>query len=227
MSRPTNRRQFLRRAALGTGTLAWAAACGGTSRRGGQDAGGADASPGADAAPRPDASGGACTPTTSDVLGPFFEAGAPMRADIAGPEEPGERLALSGRVVDAACAPLSGVLLDVWQADRDGAYHDAGTEYRLRGQLLTDADGRFELRTIRPGNYEIAPDSMRPAHIHVTASKPGHRTVTTQLYFAGDPFLPPDDGCSNCGSDDPARHIELAAGGEGWVGSVELVLATG
>lgn len=196
--------------------------------------GGADASgqPPADAAP--DAvvgvdGGQACAPTTNDALGPFHADGAPMRMQIAANDEPGERLALTGVVVSAAdcTTPLAGVLLDIWQADRDGNYHDAGTEFRLRGQILTGADGRFSLDTIRPGNYQLADESWRPAHIHFIVSKPGYTPVTTQLYFAGDPFLPPNDGCTTCGSDDPARIVPLSGdGANGWSGEFQIILGS-
>jgi catechol 1,2-dioxygenase len=175
--------------------------------------------PGADAA--------ACPATTSDVLGPYYLPGAPSRMTIASPTEPGERLHLEGILTGPDCAPLAGALLDVWQSDKDGTYYQAaGTEpFRLRGTLMTAADGTWQLDTIRPGNYMLGAASWRPAHIHFTVSQPGFRTLTTQIYFAGDPFLPPNDGCTNCGSDDPARIVPLSAGGTGLQGSLEIALA--
>lgn len=191
----------------------------------------------ADAAAPPDGSpdavegvdgGVSCPATTDDALGPFYEPGAPMRMQLAAPAELGERLAIEGVVVTGVdcTTPLANVLLDIWQADKDGNYHAAGVEFRLRGQVLTGADGRFRFETIRPGSYLIAADSWRPAHIHFLVTKPGYRPVTTQLYFAGDPFLPPNDGCPTCGSDDPARIIPLTGDAKsGWQGEFKIVLA--
>jgi protocatechuate 3,4-dioxygenase beta subunit len=180
----------------------------------------------------PDASdpgfdGSRCAPTTSDVLGPYYRAGAPSRMAIASATEPGDRLVLDGVVVGPDCAPLAGVMLDVWQADKDGTYYEpAGAEpFRLRGIFVSAADGTWQLQTIRPGNYTLAANSWRPAHIHFTISHPGYRTLTTQLYFAGDPFLPPNDGCTGCGSDDPARIIPLVSGGVGLRGELQVALA--
>lgn len=188
------------------------------------DATGPDAARSVDAEPaRPDAA--TCEPTRGDARGPFFEPGAPARTALAGPEEPGARLALQGTVRGPDCRPLAGALLDVWQADAEGNYHGAGADYRLRGQLTTGADGRFAFTTIMPGRYPLA-GSTRPAHIHFTVSHPGHRPVTTQIYFEGDPFLAPNDPCTvDCDSGDPGRIIPLAETPEGLAGELELVLA--
>ena len=204
------RRRFLRATAIG-GAAAAVASC--------SDGPGSPRDAGPDAA--------ACRVTTADVLGPFYLAGAPSRMQLADAGEPGERLALTGTVVGAGCAPLAGVLLDVWQADKDGAYHGgAADQFRLRGKVTTDASGRFSIDTIRPGNYEQAPGLWRPAHLHFTLSLAGHRQVSTQLYFAGDPYLPPNDSCTACGSDDPDRVIPLAgSAAAGWTGDVTFVLA--
>ena len=176
--------------------------------------------------PMSDGQGTACKATSSDVQGPFFEAGAPQRAKIAEDNEPGQRLMLKGVVEDSDCIPIAGALLDVWQADKDGVYHGAAQEYRLRGQIITDAQGAYTIDTIKPGSYTLAPNSWRPAHIHFTVSKPGYASLTTQLYFTGDPFLPPNDGCgATCKSDDPLRIIELTSSASGLQGSFRIVLA--
>lgn len=177
--------------------------------------------------PATDGSTAACAPTSSDVLGPYYRAGAPSRVTIAAATEPGERLRLEGIVVGEDCAPLSGVVLDVWQADKDGAYYEpnAGEPYRLRGKLATADDGTWQLETIRPGNYKLGASSWRPAHIHFTVSHPSFRKLTTQIYFESDPFLPPNDGCTACGSDDPARIVRLKQGSSATRGELKIALA--
>ena len=77
---------------------------------------------------------------------------------------------------DATAGPSARALLDVWQADADGAYDNRG--FRLRGHLFADADGRYRLETIVPGCYP-----GRTRHIHVKLQPPGGRVLTTQLYF--------------------------------------------
>lgn len=168
----------------------------------GMDAGGPDALP--DAA--------VCTPTTSDATGPFFEEGAPVRTMLATLDEPGERLLIEGRVLSAtSCsAALGGYTLDIWQADAEGEYH-SGADFRLRGKVVTDAEGRFSFETIRPGNYPLG-GSFRPAHLHLRAyDELGTERLTTQIYFEGDRFLFPEDPCGppGCRSDDPDRIVRL------------------
>ena len=171
-----------------------------------------------------------CPPTRQDDLGPFYISGAPRRTAIAGPDEPGDRTIISGKVLGADCnTPLSGALLDVWHADAKGHYHNAKENYRLRGQLTTNKAGAYEFSSIRPGNYTIDTGAWRPAHFHFTVSYPGYEPLTTQLYFKGDPHLAPNDACgADCHSDDPNRIIELRRsekGGKVWLGGTfDIVL---
>jgi protocatechuate 3,4-dioxygenase beta subunit len=216
-----SRRQFLHLSAAG-GALAGAAACGGSSPGGDPDA----ALPGPDGPlPGPDADP-ACQATQADAVGPFFEPGAPMRVMIADANEPGERLLIMGQVLGADCVtPVAGVHIEVWQADRDGAYHTAAEQYRLRGWVTTDPTGAFMVDTIMPGSY-VQGTGPRPAHLHFTFTHPDHRPVTTQIYFAGDPYLQPNDSCPSCGSDDPERILDRTGDAvAGWQATLRVKLA--
>jgi catechol 1,2-dioxygenase len=150
-----------------------------------------------------------CAPTGSDALGPFYRANAPNRTELAGPEEPGDRLEIIGRVFGSDCnTPLEGAVLDIWNADASGQYDNASIDFRLRGVLMSDREGRYAFSTVRPGNYPNA-GGMRPAHVHFTVSRPGYIPLTTQLYFSGDPYLGKNDSCGGCNSEDPTLVIEL------------------
>jgi catechol 1,2-dioxygenase len=169
-----------------------------------------------------------CTPTAEDVEGPFFRSGAPRRTTLVGPDEPGRKLAIEGHVLDADCrTPIRGALLDVWQADASGNYDTDSADYRLRAVLSSDDQGSFGFDTIRPGNYPDA-GGMRPAHIHFTVVHPNYQPLTTQLYFAGDPFLAPNDSCGFCSSGDPTLILtleqEIRDGVEWLVGHFDIVL---
>jgi catechol 1,2-dioxygenase len=108
-------------------------------------------------------------------------------------------------VRSAAGEPLSGAMLDVWQISADMGYshfHPGFPEYNLRGRLTTDAEGRFEVRTIVPPPYQVPTDGatgkllaalgrspFRPAHLHLKLTAEGHRPLTTQVFFEGDPWF--------------------------------------
>jgi len=160
----------------------------------------------------------ACRATSSDAEGPYFEAGAPFRATrLASSSERGTRLAVEGRLVGPDCkTPLKGYALDLWQADDEGNYYDASaTGYRLRGKVVTDAQGHYRFETIVPGNYGDS-EGIRPAHIHAHVLTPGGNILlTTQLYFAGDPYLGQADYCTRdrtCNSSDARRQLQLTDG---------------
>ena len=122
-------------------------------------------------------------PTPRDAEGPFYKAGAPLRASLAQAGTKAERLVLTGRVLARDCEPLPNALLDFWQADERGEYDNAG--FRYRGQLRADAEGRYRVETVMPGLYP-----GRPRHIHVKVQgAAGGRVLTTQIYF-GDSAAP-------------------------------------
>ena len=152
--------------------------------------------------------GGGCQPSQADALGPFFEDGSPARMMLAEAGEPGERLLVEGTLRSAARCDrgLEGYVLDVWQADAEGNYH-SGPGHRLRGRVVTGADGGFRFETIVPGRYATG-GGLRPAHLHVRVYDPaGADRLITQLYFEGDPYLGEADSCGppTCFSDDAAR----------------------
>jgi len=151
-----------------------------------------------------------CEPTMNDVEGPYYLAGAPFRNQLAGPDEQGEQIAIAGSVMSSDCkTAIKDALIEVWQTDAEGKYFYVADNYRLRGQLTSDAEGNYQFITIKPGRYRIM-NGYRPAHIHLKISHPDHKTVITQLYFKNDPYLWPDDACgSGCKSNDPMRIIAL------------------
>jgi protocatechuate 3,4-dioxygenase beta subunit len=114
------------------------------------------------------------------------------RADIVKGNEPGERLVVSGQVfAPDGRTPAAGVTIYAYNTDADGYYGENRAEYppRIYGWMKTDAGGRFELHTIRPGRY---PGMHVPAHIHFVAWGGGYPLQGGQeLNFAGDSYLTP------------------------------------
>jgi protocatechuate 3,4-dioxygenase beta subunit len=119
-------------------------------------------------------------PTPDQTEGPFFESGTPERSSLREPGIAGTPLVVEGAVVTTACMPIGNARMEFWQADDRGEYDNAG--YRLRGHLFTDGAGAFRVETIVPGLY-----TGRTRHIHVKVQPPGGDTLTTQLYFPGEP----------------------------------------
>ncbi len=119
-------------------------------------------------------------PTPDQTEGPYWTPNSPERSDFSADRVPGERMTLSGAVVDTDCRPVPGTLLDFWQCDGNGVYDNAG--YKLRGHFFTDDGGRFRLTTVKPGLYP-----GRTRHFHVKVRRPGGEVLTTQLYFPGEP----------------------------------------
>lgn len=160
-----------------------------------------------------------CVETEDNILGPFYRPNAPFRTQIAD-ESDGELLFLTGSVIGhgAACVPLAGALLDVWQADADGVYDNASPNFLFRGQLNADSTGAYALQTILPGRY-LNGGTYRPRHIHLRISAPGYVLLTTQLYFAGDPFIPSDPFVH------PSLVVPLEQRMDGWHARFDIVLA--
>jgi len=143
--------------------------------------------------------------TLSEITAPSFaqhQLGAHAADLTAGHRgEPiGERIIVGGRVLDENARPVQHVLLEIWQANAAGRYvhaadqHDAPLDPNFIGigQVVTDAEGRYRFKTIKPGAYPWRNhhNAWRPAHIHLSLLGPALGTrLVTQLYFPGDPLL--------------------------------------
>ena len=153
--------------------------------------------------------GDGCTEAT--VLGPFHVEGTPQL-------EPGSNICrdgkgmpchVSGRVTDIDGEPLAGASLDVWQTNADGYYDvqqpDLQPAMNLRGRFVTDPEGRYAFRTVKPVSYPVPTDgpvgdilnrmgrhAWRPAHIHFIVTKPGYRRLVTHIFAHDDPYIDSD-----------------------------------
>jgi len=112
----------------------------------------------------------------------------------------GERIVVSGRVLDAEGRPLRGQLVEIWQANAAGRYrhdvdrHDAPLDpnFSGAGRTLTDDDGRYRFTTVKPGAYPWGnhPNAWRPNHIHFSLfGRAFTERLVTQMYFPGDPLF--------------------------------------
>src|SRR5215210_183114 len=147
--------------------------------------------------------------TPATVLGPFHIDGSP-ELDFGGDMSegvPGRPLYLHGTVRDLDGKPLAGALLDVWQADTEGAYESQldVDEARLRAKYKTREDGSYCVRTVAPKGYSIPMDGpvgdlisqtdishFRPAHVHFLVTAAGHQPLITHLFEEGADYLDTD-----------------------------------
>jgi len=129
------------------------------------------------AAPTPACGGSA---TLRQTEGPYFKPRSPERASLIEPAFDGTRVVLEGQVLTRGCRPVPRALVDLWQADGDGRYDNAG--YRGRGHVFADAEGRYRFETVVPGLYP-----GRTRHLHVKVQAAGGPLLTTQLYFPDEP----------------------------------------
>ena len=163
----------------------------------------------------------ALPPTLSEVTGPRISVptigahAADMTAGHKG-EPLGERIIVSGRVLDENGRPVRNTLLEVWQCNAAGRYqhkrdnHDAPLDPNFYGQaqVVTDEHGRYRFKTIKPGAYPWRNhyNAWRPAHIHFSVFGEGFaQRLITQMYFPGDPLLEVDP-IFNCVPDEAARY---------------------
>jgi protocatechuate 3,4-dioxygenase, beta subunit len=147
----------------------------------------------------------ALAPSLSELTGPRFDPrqlGASANDLTAGHKgDPlGERIWVSGRVLDDGGKAVPNTLVEIWQCNAAGRYLHAGDQHNApldpnftgAGQVFTDGEGRYRFRTIRPGAYPWRNhyNAWRPAHIHFSLFGPAWSTrLVTQMYFPGDPLL--------------------------------------
>jgi protocatechuate 3,4-dioxygenase beta subunit len=159
--------------------------------------------------------------TLSEITGPLFgpEAINVKACDLTrqhSGEPLGERIIVSGRVLDEDGRSIPHMLIEIWQANAAGRYlhkqdrHDAPLDPNFggSGHTLSDAEGRYRFVTVKPGAYpwKNHHNAWRPAHIHFSIFGPAFATrVVTQMYFPGDALLP-FDPIFNCTADEQARN---------------------
>ena len=148
------------------------------------------------------------TPRT--IEGPLYVAGAPVHHGFARMDDGSEDgiatpFFVEGQILNLQGQPIAGALVDLWQADSKGNYSHfdkSQSEFNLRRRIVTDADGRYRVKSIVPSGYGCNPQGptqeclnhlgrhgQRPAHIHFFLSAPGYEHLTTQINLSNDKYL--------------------------------------
>jgi catechol 1,2-dioxygenase len=183
-----------------------------------------------------------CKITEQDILGPMYNYGAPtFQVKLAEDDEPGQRLMIRGAVLSDDCrTALPHTLIEIWQANDAGLYDkrqpgnflEPPQPFHLRGMLLTDDKGRYEIETIVPGAYPIPPGVpglekfgglTRARHIHIKVLPFLHTALTTQLYFKGDEHLAGDPW----GGHKPSLALDLKTDAKYMVANFDFVVGSG
>lgn len=139
------------------------------------------------------------TITTTDVLGPFYRPGAPIRININPKDYTGKLFHISGTIFkEDGKTPFRNATVETWQCDEHRVYDNTSDEYRYRGTQKTGADGKYHFIAMHPIPYQVAENAAwRPAHIHLVVSGEGQQDLITQVYLEGDPHLEKDMGANS------------------------------
>lgn len=151
------------------------------------------------------------TETTANLLGPFWRLNSPRTENggsIVRSPTPGPELFVDATVKDQAGNPIAGAEIDVWHSSPEGFYEQQDpnqADMNLRGKFMTDGQGRFGFRTVKPAGYPIPVEgpvgdllragkrhNFRPAHLHFLILKPGFKTLISQIYDPTDDKLETD-----------------------------------
>ena len=149
------------------------------------------------------------TPAAADES--TFKPGAPRKASLVEPGMVGERLVLTGTVSGVVCGAIKGARVDFWQADAKGVYDTQG--FKLRGHVLSDAQGVYRIETMLPTPY-----GTRARHLNAKVQAAGKPTLTTQLFIAEDPLNAKDKVFK------PELALKLSKTATGWSANFAFVL---
>ena len=132
--------------------------------------------------------------TTSDILGPFYRPGSPVRNNLAiYADEHDDLVKLSGFVRHDDCTtPLTHAKIELWHCNSKGEYDNHSPEYRYRGTAYSNETGHYSFLTHLPVPYHDSPIHLRPAHYHLMITAENYLPFMTQLYFSGDPYIKDD-----------------------------------
>lgn len=181
--------------------------------------------------------------TPEQVEGPFYPTRDQLDKDVdltqvAGRENraQGQVIVVEGRVTDENGEPVPEALVDIWQANKFGRYaHERDPnpapldpDFQGWGQVLTDAEGRYRFKTIKPGAYGAMDDWTRPPHIHFKVARRGFHELTTQMYFAGEALNDQDRLLQALTVDEQSKLVVAFSGGadphDGLQGRFDIVL---
>lgn len=144
-----------------------------------------------------------CSLTPPETSGPFYPLSYPLdeNNDLTSLNKnshkaKGEIIYLKGVVRDTHCRPISKALVEIWQACASGRYNhpedrnkaELDPNFQYWGKAITNDNGEYKFKTIKPGSYPVNWFWTRPPHIHFSVRSSNHSEFTTQMYFAQEPL---------------------------------------
>ena len=151
------------------------------------------------------------TETTANLLGPFWRMNSPATENggsIVRSPTPGPELFVKATVKDQSGNPIADAEVDIWHSSPEGFYEQQDpnqAEMNLRGKFMTDGQGQFSFRSVKPAGYPIPVEgptgdliragkrhNFRPAHLHFLIFKDGFKTLISQIYVNDDDKLDSD-----------------------------------
>ncbi|RXK60821.1 catechol 1,2-dioxygenase [Lacibacter luteus] len=156
--------------------------------------------------------------TTTDILGPFYRPGAPLRSNLRLPKSNGAPIVLRGIIFkEDGKTPINNALVEIWHCDEQEVYDNASDDYNYRAAQKTKADGKYTFKSILPVPYKADPNdeaSWRPAHIHMRVSVPDQQDLITQIYFKGGKYVETDKWSSSPGAVNRILPVSKSSSGE-------------
>lgn len=141
------------------------------------------------------------TPTTTDILGPFYRPGAPLRTNLRLAGSKGVPIVLKGKIFGQdGRSPVEDAFVEIWHCDENELYDNTSDQYYYRGAQRTKSDGTYAFKTILPVPYMAVPNNeatWRPAHIHMRVSVAGLQDLITQIYFKEGKYVDTDPWASS------------------------------
>lgn len=159
-----------------------------------------------------------CVLTPSDVEGPYYLPGVPLRSAQAHycppvTTKPFTNLSIAGTVSSALnkCKKLANATIEIWQANNAGAYDVSPANVLTswcRTKVATNRNGAWSVNSVMPARYGSG--CQRPAHVHFKISAKGYSTLVTQMYFKGE-----NEGVCGClGCDNPLQQVKVSKAGK-------------
>ena len=156
--------------------------------------------------------------TSSQTVGPFFHFGLKPIPVLSSEDIAGERITITGALLDGAGARINDAMIEIWQANSRGKYNHPEDDQDLQttagftgfGRVFLDAEGGFEIKTIKPGPVAWPESGQQAPHINISVFARGVlRRMATRVYFAGEPANDEDPVLNLIG--EPSRRNTLLA----------------